>query len=88
MFVGGDTAPEGIPVFARIGTYQTPSDIVSDGRYLVVVGPPSVSFFGGLITFHAVINGVEVQAPETAIYEEANLVTQENLLNTRDLHFP
>ena len=88
VFVGGDPAPGGIRVFARIGAYQSPSAVVSSGGYLVVVGPPSDSFLGGLITFHAVINDVEVQALETAIYEEVNLATQEHLLNTRDLHFP
>ena len=54
----------------------------------MVVGPSSASLLGGLITFHAVIDDVEVQALETAIYEEVNLATQEHLLNTRDLHFP
>lgn len=88
VFVGGSPAPYGILVFARILGYQTPSFTVDDSRYVLVIGPPSVSYFGQLITFHANIDGVEVQASEIAVYDEANLTTQENLLTTLHLHFP
>ena len=95
IFVGGQPAPDGLEVFARIEDYQTPIDpevtVVENGRYrLLIIGPPSTSFFDKQITFHAILNGQEVQAQETATFQKVDLSTQpaKHLQNTLDLHFP
>ena len=37
-------APEGITLVARIGTYESGSAIVRDGKYLLTIAPPSSAF--------------------------------------------
>lgn len=72
--IGGQPVEDGIPVFARIGVYQTPTILTKNGRYSnLVVGPPSRSYFNRTITFYVVINGVEIQSAEVAVYVQAGI---------------
>jgi len=91
VFVGDQPAPDDTPIFARIGNYQTPSVSVIDGRYgQLTLGPGSISFFGLTVTFHTIINEVELQAAETAVFKNVvfDTVPPRNFFNTLDLTFP
>lgn len=91
VLVGGQPAPDGTPIFARIGSYQTPSVPVIDGRYSqLTVGPESISFFGLTITFHAIVNEEELEAAETAVFKNVvfDSVPPRNMFNTAGLSFP
>ena len=94
-FVAGQPAPDGLEVFARIDGYQSnvarpgfDADqravvLVSSGEYVtLVVQPPDDTFFGKTITFHATLGFGEVQATETAVF--LNL----QILSGFDLNFP
>ena len=91
VLVGGQPVPNGTPIFARIGNYQTHSVPVIDGRYSQLITSPGRIFFWGLtIAFHTIVNEVELQAAETAIFREViiDLAPPRNLFNSLDLHFP
>ena len=91
VLVGGQPASNGTPIFARIGSYETPSVSVIDGRYSqLTVGPESISFYGLTITFYAIVNEVELEAAETAVFKSVafDSVPPRNLFNTVDLSFP
>lgn len=97
VLVGGQSARDGTSIFARIGNarigiYQSASVTVVDGRYSqLTTGPESVFFYGLTITFHAVVNGLELQAAETAIFRAVILgrfLPPQYLFNTLDLSFP
>ena len=98
VFIADEPAEDGIEIFARILDYQ--SNIPREGfdvaqvvqvsgeRYeRMIVSPSDVSFVGEKITFHATFGFGDVQAEETAVFRQVNLVTGEWLNNTLDLHF-
>ena len=90
VLVGGQSAPNGTPIFARIGSYQTARVLVIDGRYSqLTVQPPGPSFIGRSITFHTIFNEVEIQAAENGVFRAVVLgPPTRNLMNTLDLPFP
>ncbi len=80
--VAGETAPDGIIIFAMLGDYISPSVTVANGRYVgLTVGPPNVSFAGQLVTFHI----ETVQADETAKFIAYSLPV---VLSSFNLSFP
>ena len=80
--VAGETAPDGIIIFAMLGDYISPSVTVANGRYVgLTVGPPNVSFAGQLVTFHI----ETVQADETAKFIAYSLPVRVDNFN---LSFP
>ena len=80
--VAGETAPDGIIIFAMLGDYISPSVTVANGRYVgLTVGPPNVSFAGQLVTFHI----ETVQADETAKFIAYSLPV---VLSGFNLSFP
>ncbi len=98
-FIGGQPAPEGVEVFARVEGYQTnlprrlpdgrlaeerPIVLVKDGQYRqLVVQPPDDSFINKTVTFHATLGFGDVQARETAIFRSGL-----QLNDSFDLNFP
>ena len=90
--IGGEAAPDGTKVFARIageayygGLYSSGTVEVINGRYSSLnIGPPSVRYFGLDITFHTVIDDREVQAAETTKFSMKPI---EKLFGTLDLTF-
>ena len=91
VLVGGQSAPNGIPIFARIGSYETAKVFALDGRYSqLTAGPESINFYGLTITFHAIVNEVELEAVETAIFRQVifDSVPPRNMFNTVALSFP
>jgi len=88
VLIDGSQAPDGTIVFARIKDYQTPDVFVTDGRYKnLILGPPSITYYGKEAVFYAIVDGQEVRADESATFQQANLMTKAFLLNTLDLHF-
>ncbi|MQF69757.1 hypothetical protein FIM12_05440 [SAR202 cluster bacterium AD-804-J14_MRT_500m] len=84
--IGGQPVEDGIPVFARIGVYQTPTILTKNGRYSnLIIGPPSSSYFNRTIAFFILMNGVEIQAAEVAVYAQLGL---KELLQSLALTFP
>ena len=66
--------------------YETPHVHVSGGRYAdLVLGPPSINYYGLEITFHIVINGVESQAEETDTFKARSVLDS---FISQDLTFP
>jgi len=91
VLVGGQPAPADTPIFVRIGNYQSSSVPAIDGQYSQLTAAPGrISFWGLTITFHTIVNEVELQAAETAIFREViiDLAPPRNLFNSLDLHFP
>ena len=90
--IGGEAAPDGTKVFARIageayygGLYSSGTVDVINGRYSSLnIGPPSVRYVGLDITFHAVVDDREVQAAETTKFSMKPI---EQLFGTLDLTF-
>ena len=88
VLIDGSQAPDGTIVFARIKDYQTPDVFVTDGRYKnLILGPPSITYYGKEAVFYAIVDGQEVRADESATFQQANLMTKAFLLNALDLHF-
>ena len=80
--VAGETAPDGIIIFAMIGDYISPSVTVTNGRYVgLTIGPPNVSFAGQVVTFHI----ETVQADETAKFIAYSLPV---VVSSFNLSFP
>ena len=47
--VAGETAPDGIIIFAMLGDYISPSVTVKNGRYIgLIIGPENISFLDPL----------------------------------------
>ena len=80
--VAGETAPDGIIIFAMLGDYISPSVTVTNGRYVgLTIGPPNVSFAGQVVTFHI----ETVQADETAKFIAYSLPV---VVSSFNLSFP
>ena len=82
--VAGETAPDGIIIFAMVGDYIPPnaSATVTNGRYVgLTVGPPDTSYAGQIITFHI----ETVQANETTPFVVRPLPER---VDNFDLSFP
>jgi hypothetical protein len=87
--VGGEPAPDGLLIFARILDYETAPVEVEDGQYrMLQVAPPSASYAGKEIVFYATYGFGEVQALERAIYRIPDLTVPGSLTPTKDLSFP
>ena len=101
VFIGGEPAPDGVEIFARLDSYQSnvaregiasgqrPMVLVEGGEYtLLKLQPPSTSAFGKTITFHGTLGFGDVQAEETAIFIPVDIGgDQHGLFNALDLHF-
>jgi len=88
VYMGGSTAPDGLEIFATVGTFQTQFIMVENGKYKLTIGPPSVTFFGSAIHFEALVNGIPIPAVETDTFRAASINPPTYLLNQLDLHFP
>lgn len=88
VYVGGELAPDGLEIFATTAGFQTQFEAVENGKYSLTVGPPSVSFFGSVIVFEALIDGTPVPALETSLFRAASISPPTYLINPLDLHFP
>ena len=87
--VGGQPAPSGLLIFARVVDYETTPVAVKDGRYsMLQVAPPSTAYAGNEIVFYATYGFGNVQAPERAIYRIPDLSIPGSLTPTKDISFP
>ena len=89
--IAGNAAPDGVEIFARVGSYQSnvaregfderPMVLVKNGEYKqLVVQPAGGDFFNQTLTFHATIGGGDVQAQETATFRQGlQIVSDFNL---------
>jgi hypothetical protein len=65
--IGGNPAPDGLTVVARINDYESDGVLTKNGRYsFLIVLPPTIDYFIETITFH--IPEHALQAKETDVF--------------------
>jgi hypothetical protein len=67
--IGGEPAPDGLLIFARILSYETAPVAVEDGYYrMLQVVPTGTGYSGKEVVFYATYGFGDVQALETSVY--------------------
>ena len=65
--IGGNPAPDGLTLVARINDYESEGVVTKNGRYsFLIVSPPTIDYFIKTITFH--IPELDIQAAETDFF--------------------
>ncbi len=65
--IGGNPAPDGLTLVARINDYESEGVVTKNGWYsFLIVSPPTIDYFIETITFH--IPELDIQAAETDVF--------------------
>ena len=76
--IGGNPAPDGLTLVARINDYESEGVVTKNGRYsFLIVSPPTGAYFIETITFH--IPELDIQAQETDVFRGSTATIEKAL---------